>query len=102
MVELEVVIIWTELQTMPILVIRIRLSRAYTEINLEGGGAQFATPPLTGLGGTSPMPPPIGFWVLGYISENLKRMNHFKKLYKIKICMHKILDISSIMCIFWR
>ena len=65
------VIIWTELQTMPILVIRIRLSRAYTEINLEGG-AKFATPPFTGLGGTSPMPPHRFLGIGVYIRKSKK------------------------------
>ena len=35
-------------------------------------------------------------------SENLRKINHFKKLYKaiVKIFLKKILGFSSIMCVF--
>ena len=41
---------------------------------------------------------------LGDKSENLRRMNHFKKFNKAnrKLCWQKMLDILRIKCVFWR
>ena len=40
---------------------------------------------------------------LGDKSENLRRMNHFEKLNKANrnLFWQKMLDSSSIMCVFW-
>jgi len=40
---------------------------------------------------------------LGDKSENLRRMNYFEKFYKTnRIFLQKMLDFSSINCVFWR
>ena len=41
---------------------------------------------------------------LGDKSENLRRMNHFEKFNKANriFFLQKVLDFSSIMCVFWR
>ena len=71
------VIIWTELQTMPMLVLRIRLSMGVYRNKFGGGWAKFATPPFTGLGGHFPLAPPVGFRV------NIRKFKKNESFYEI-------------------